>query len=280
MDKVLLAYSDKFYNVLSGENCEEIYNGIDYDELEKNFVEYDPNDILEGEQWFLVDLNKKNELLNEDKKINNPMNNISSTTSLDSIDKKQYKDIKYVVLKDIKKDWCLIQKMYSDYKIYCKTVSLSNQPTLDNGPSIVLKNEPDAIVDCKNNKLYFKDLNKISTIFHNIFYLYKEANNKEIKEFFDVKLEKIAILKFDISKVSKANRKKLGLSLDNNFIGKEKKYSECIDEFKIDLEIKDSIVQINSNDDLRIFLDVLDENYFHSYVSKENRLARKTRKIL
>ena len=128
MDKVLLAYSDKFYNVLSGENCEEIYNGIDYDELEKNFVEYDPNDILEGEQWFLVDLNKKNELLDEDKKINNPMNNISSTTSLDIIDKKQYKDIKYVVLKDIKKDWCLIQKMYSDYKIYCKTVSLSKQP--------------------------------------------------------------------------------------------------------------------------------------------------------
>lgn len=84
-----------------------------------------------------------------------------------------------------------------------------------------MKNEPDAIVGCKNNKLYFKDLNKISTIFHNIFYLYKEANNKEIKEFFDVKLEKIAILKFDISKVSKANRKKLGLSLDNNFIGKE-----------------------------------------------------------
>lgn len=178
MDKVLLAYSDKFYNVLSGENCEEIYNGIDYDELEKNFVEYDPNDILEGEQWFLV------------------------------------------------------------------------------------------------------DLNKISTIFHNILYLYKEATNKEVKEFFDVKLEKIAILNFDISKVSKANRKKLGLSLDNNFIGKEKKYSECIDEFKIDLEIKDSIVQINSNNDLSIFLDVLDENYFHSYVSKENRLARKTRKIL
>lgn len=56
------------------------------------------------------------------------MNNISSTTSLDIIDKKQYKDIKYVVLKDIKKDWCLIQKMYSDYKIYCKIVSLSKQP--------------------------------------------------------------------------------------------------------------------------------------------------------
>ena len=86
-----------------------------------------------------------------------------------------------------------------------------------------MKNEPDAIVGCKNNKLYFKDLNKISTIFHNIFYLYKEANNKEIK---------------------------------------------------------DSIVQINSNNDLSMFLDVLDENYFHSYVSKENRLARKTRKIL
>lgn len=72
---------------------------------------------------------------------------------------------------------------------------------------MVLKNLPDCYYIKAENKLYFRNLSSITSIFNGINELYNEATDEEVQTLFDMEMINIGA-DFGIDKVRIPNRRK------------------------------------------------------------------------
>lgn len=149
---------------------------------------------------------------------------------------------------------------------------------------LVIKDIPDAVYIIKDDKLIFRTLSSISSIFKGIDDLYREATNTEVQQFLEIDF---IDLKEDFSseKVSIPNRKRIALAQDrlNNMTPVQRQellnylaeYENDILNFNTD----GSRVEISTDVQLKILLYGIDERYYTTALGKEKRLANSVQRI-
>lgn len=207
-----------YYRVLSDvtvfDNIEEFDNARSYDDEYK---------LQEGE-WFVVENFSTKEycisLLREN----------FVPTSYSYMRREDYKKIDFVV--SIQNDkYFLLQKITPSY-LYSKRSMISwgnlQNPSdqarlLKEDNILVIKDTPDCIFVKDTDRLYFKNLNTITSIFNGINELYREATDDEVETFLSMD---IINLESDFSKdqVKTANRRRIKEATEryNNFSTEQK----------------------------------------------------------
>lgn len=274
--------NSKFYLVLSDDNCPDLFTFLDTDNIKA--VPYTYPSSLEDDEWFYHVLKKdededEDEESDEDEKISDPLERLNRQikTSLPTIDESDYQKILYIVYRKSGTDWFILQKIPNKSKVYGKKVlTFSEQAQVVTKPFIIINEEPDALYNITTNNLYFKNISRINNVFNNLNLLYREASKPEKQTFLNLPLLNVSS-DFDIDKISMVNSKHIALVLSqyNSYDDAVKtelhSYMEQINDLSKDENGK---YIINNDEDLRIFIYALQERYYTTFATKENRLAK------
>lgn len=234
-----------------------------------NLVEYSPDHNLDEDSWFAIsEFSKKRYCLDILKK------------SFDSSD--------YTLLKKFEIDKIdFIFSYQNSNEYYFQKVSNSRIVSKrilylgdtfkfkENAKFIIINDIPDAIYLKKIDKLYFKKLSTITSIFKGIDQLYKEATEEETKEFLEQSFISLDH-GFSAEKVKKLNRKRIALAINTmkSFDSDEKnKIFKYIKNYCPNLEKKEDSFVIRSDEDLKSILYGIEQRYYTTPVKNEKRLA-------
>src|SRR5258708_10292263 len=161
---------ENLLKVLSDNNIFDVPTGL------SNVYLYSPEDTLEENEWFCIDDFSKQTYCPDFLK------KIFTSTNLAQIKSGQYKEIEYVC--SIQGEKYFFQKMVAKTILRKKHILLTQEPVLvQASPMIILNQDADAIYDKKIDRLYFKALPTISTMFRGVDILYREATSTETKDF-------------------------------------------------------------------------------------------------
>lgn len=136
---------------------------------------------------------------------------------------------------------------------------------------------PDAVYRKDIDVLYFKKLQAIAPIFRGIDILYKEATQEETEAF--LKNDFIQLDNdYGVVKVKKMNRKRIAMAMETlNGFDKEqrKEVLEYTHKYYPNLKYdnKKEIFTIGNEDDLKYLLWGIEQRYYTTPVTNENRVA-------
>ena len=265
---------DKVFKVLSSEK--EIYKlPTDLD----NPKPYNSDYKLEDDEWFHIPNFKGTNYcidLLKDEFISTDFNQISR----ENLDK-----LKFLVAYQTynEKRYFFFQKINSSQLVRKNWFKLSNTPTIEETPIVIINNVADAIYSVNDDILYFKRLTAISSIFKGISELYREATQEETESFLN---EKFIELQdgYEASKVKTANRKRIAMAVETlkNFTPEQK--SQIFDYIKgycpdIPYDEQNKRFGIKDEESLKHLLWGIEQRYYTTKVGDEKRIANSISKI-
>lgn len=250
---------------------------------------YDDEYKLEEDEWFVIENFKSQdyciEFLKED----------FLPTNYSYIDRGDYKKIEFLISVQDDYNLFIFQKVtpsyvYEKQKVLCFGLldKLQNhQPTeqailINQEGVLVIKNVPDCYYIKDSDKLYFKNLNAITSIFNGINILYREATNQEVEIFLSMGMINVAP-NFGKDDVKTANRRRIKEALEkySSFSDKQKeKIPSYLSEYCPHIYDKNT-KQFNVTDEnsLTDLLNVLNQRYYTTEIDGEKRLANSVTKI-
>lgn len=239
-----------------------------------NTINYSSSYRLEDEEWFVLDNFTSRGYNNE------LIENGFDGTSYNQITVNQYNKIEYLCSKQ--GDYFLFQKMYPTSILRRKWLKISGSPKLEaNKPIIILNNAVDAVYEIKTNKLYFKRIETIKSMFKGIEELYREATQAEVDGF--LKEDFISLADdFNSEKVKTANRKRIAMAIDtlNKFTKEDKKQIfNYIKEYCNDVPVRDDSFIVGKEEHLKKILYGIEQRYYTTPIGKEKMLANSVLKI-
>ena len=209
------------------------------------------------------------------------------STSYTILEKSRYGEIKYIVslqgdddnrmfmVQNVTPSLLLTKQRYILFGPMEANTGMNEQARIMNSENIlVLKNTPDCYYVKREDKLYFKNLSSITSVFKGINELYKEATDEEVQALFDLDMVNIDE-SFTKDKVKTANRRRIkeALSRYNNFSEEEKQHIPIyVSRYCPDLYV-DGKFQIKSEKDLKELLDVINQRYYTTEIDQEKRVA-------
>ena len=270
MDFLYSRNNAKFHVVLSGQNCPDFYSGLSPATL--NAISYTPTAIVQNGDWFKTDLSSLNDVTNPiielEKKVR---------TSMPTVGRTQYKDIKYVIFKRLSDDFYYIQKILPSAKVYGKTfLTFSSQPEVIDNPIIILSDEPDAIYDKYTNHLYFKSLSAMNSIFKGLNTLYRTATTAEVTQFFQLGGLLAIDTSYTVDKVGIPNRKNIAKALDtyNGYTSQvQQSLHAYIQTIGLPIDASGKYL-ITDEESLKNFVYAVQERFYTTQASTEKRLAQ------
>lgn len=267
-----------FYKVLSDKTTfEEVPNFV-------NSREYDDEYKLQNDEWFVI-----NQFSQQSYCLDFVRNEFVAT-NYSFLPKEQYGKIDYIVSVQSDGTVFIFQKITPSL-IYEKQKILSwghiNAPSdqailTDHKNVLVIKEGADCYYIKGADKLYFKNLNAITSIFDGINVLYREATNQEVEDFLGMEMINVA-KGFNKDDVKTANRRRIKEATERyrNFGPEQKEripsyiskycphiYDESTGQFNVDNE--------NGLTDL---LNVLNQRYYTTEIDNEKRLANSVTKL-
>lgn len=196
-----------------------------------------------------------------------------------SLPRGDYDNVAYTMSIQSDSRYFLFQKITNSlvYKRY-GILNLSEQPSLMNPEKIiVIKPTPDCIYDRIEDKLYFKNLSAITTIFNGINELYKEATNDEVDDFLNNDTLVDVAQDFTADKVKTANRRRIkeASQLYENFSEEQKQQlPNYIGKYCPNLfDEQTQKFKITSEEDLTILLNGLRQRYYTTEIDNRKQLA-------
>lgn len=240
-----------------------------------NPVEYSPDHNLDDDQWFAInDFSQKAYFL-ELLRSNFDSTDYDSITSIDT------SKIDFLCSYQNDNEY-YFQKISSAQIINRKWFYVGDAVSYEENKEIIVINSlADAIYLKSVDKLYFKKLTAITTIFKGIDVLYREATDVETATFLQndfVKLED----DFSADKVKKANRLRIAMAADtlNNLEPAQKEtVYDYIKGYCPELEFNENAFTIKSESDLKHLLYGIEQRYYTTIVGGEKRLANSIVKI-
>lgn len=246
--------------------------------------EYDDEYKLQEDEWFVVE-----QFSQQSYCIDFVKNNFVAT-NFSFMPKEKYEKIDFIVSVQNEGNDLVFQKITPSY-IYEKQKTLSwehiNAPT----DQAVLSNHKDVLVikegaDCyykkDEDKLYFKSLSSITSIFDGINVLYREATNQEVEEFLGMEMINVAE-GFSKDDVKTANRRRIKEATEryHSFSPEQKaKIPSYISKYCP--HIYDEGTQkfnVNDESNLTDLLNVLNQRYYTTEIDDEKRLANSVTKL-
>ena len=245
---------------------EEIYPDQDLSQC----VPYAPTALADENEWFFLDNISAREFSNHVMSLSQPFN----STSLTQLNPDKYDSIKYICAHSPHQ--IHFQKVLTSTRLKKKLLSISNSPVIENNRKLILINsQPDAIHVPAEDKIYFKDLGRIKSIFGGIESVYREATNEEVTNFLGESFIQ-ATDDYTVDSVKVPNRKRIALAMDRltNFSASEK--STVIDyivDYCPEVPYSDGKFTIANEDDLKKVLFGIDERFYTTNIKQEKRLA-------
>lgn len=237
--------------------------------------EYDPKYMLDEEECFTL-------------------NRFSEKSYFIDILKRDFSDVEYNTLTEIKESkiefifWIdesnyYFQRVTPSQIVERKFLNFNRNQLIEDGPSLVIKEEADAFYDKESDVLYFKNLNAIKGIFPGIDYLFREATEEEVEEFLNqdfIKLDN----DYGVDSVKTYNRKRIGLvngllkQMDKNQLDSTLDY---VRKYCNDLKFDDNDQKfiLESEGDLKSLVFGIDQRFYTTEVSGEKRLANSVTKL-
>lgn len=246
----------------------DIFN-IELKEIES--IKYNCNTILSDNEWFFIEeFTKQNYCLEI-------LKNNFSTARYNDLEKNCIKELHYILIENEKNNCIYIQKITKSTIIKQKMIPLVNKDykLLENETLLLFKSCPDAILDTKEDKFYFRNLSILTSIFRGIETLYREATDEDIDEFISNKFIKLDE-NYTKNKIKSNNRKKI--LLVNEILNKLPEYSknkllDYTSKYCDKLIYKDGIFEISNEKELKELLYGLQERYYTTEIGREKRIA-------
>lgn len=235
-------------------------------------IPYNPDHNLDEDAWFKIEEFSHKafciELLKQD------------------FDSKDYNDLakgnfsKIAYLFSVQGDDFYFQKITPSLFVKRKTLIFGEVAELEQSQTrLVINPLPDAVYFKDADTLIFRNLATISSIFTGIDELYKEATNEEVEQFLDEPFIELSD-DYSLDKVSKPNRKRIGLAmatLEAMSADDKANMLDYIDgycgEQMLKLDREKQKFEISNDDELKILLYGIEQRFYTTPFSHEKRLA-------
>jgi hypothetical protein len=234
-------------------------------------VEYVPDHNLDEDSWFKIEgFSEKSyciEILKKD------------------FDSKDYDDLPKAKFKGITQLYAIqgndfyFQKITPSLFVSKKMIAFGEAATLENsGRQLVVNAFPDAVYFKNTDKLLFKSLATISSLFKGIDVLYKEATDEDVETFLDEDFIELSG-DFSIDKVSKPNRKRVALAMDTLAAMPAEdrdqmcSYIHSYCEKKLKFDKGNSKFEVTTDDELKYLLYGIEQRFYTTPLGHEKRLA-------
>lgn len=242
-------------------------------------ISYSPNSSLDDDQWFFLDsLPSKN--------IKNPITVCLNANSNDwvQISSDEYTSIRFLTLIDKINGRAFYQKVPNSMLIKKPRLNwtgLNDQPSISADPIILINEIPDAIYVESTEKLYFKDISKLTDIFRGIDQQFKEATEVEVSDFVNSNIFNTAS-GFDIKKVSTPVRKKINAvqaHFDSFSAIEQAQFISNVQQYLSHITFQNGKFIINNNEDVRDLADALDQRFHETPITREKRRTQSYRSL-
>ena len=234
-------------------------------------VDYAPDHNLDEDSWFKIDNFSQQPYCLDILKVD--------------FDSKDYDDLPKAKFKDIAQLYAIqgnnfyFQKITPSLFVTKKMIAFGEAAELESTEKRLVVNQvADAVYYKAQDKLVFKSLATISSIFKGIDELYKEATKEEVEKFLEEDFIELAD-GYDTSKVSKPNRKRIALAMDTLAAlpveERDQMYSyiHSYCEQKLTFDKENSKFEINSDDELKYLLYGIEQRFYTTPLGHEKRLA-------
>jgi hypothetical protein len=240
-------------------------------------VPYNPDHNLDEDAWFRIEgfsqLDFCIDLLKK------PFD----SKDYDDMTKEQFPNIAYLF--SVQDGNFYFQKVTPGLFIKRKTLIFGEVAKLEQGRARLVINElPDAVYFKQANTLVFRNLATISSIFKGIDELYKEATQEEVEKFLAKPFIETSN-DYDAAKVSKSNRKRIGLAMTTLSKMSEDdrismvSYIEDYVKDKLTFDQQKQSFEISTDDQLKNLLYGIEQRFYTTPFSKERRLANSVQPI-
>lgn len=235
-------------------------------------VDYDPDHNLDDDSWFKIYQFSQQafciDLLKKD----------FDSKDFDDLTTDQFAKITYLF--SVQGDDFYFQKITPSLFIKRKTLIFGETAELEDSKNRLVVNAlPDAVYFKASDTLIFRNLATISSIFKGIDELYKEATNAEVKQFLDESFIELSN-DYDVNKVSKPNRKRIGLAMATlHAMSTDDRTNmlDYIDEYcgeqKLKFVQQNQKFEISSDDELKLLLYGIEQRFYTTPFGQEKRLA-------
>ncbi len=231
--------------------------------------QYTAGAILDEGEWFFVE-NAKDQPFAIDL-----FNHDFESVDFDSLGKNDFDNIDYLFV-------------YSDNDLFFQNISkarLVSKKSIfrlgenfvynNNRQEVVINDLPDAIFVPAENRLYFRKLQSITSIFKGIDQLYREATDEEVDSFLD---SDFISLQGDYctASVKTANRKRIALAkktLDEMDEADKNRIFDYIGDYCPELKTDKEMFKIGTEDEMKMLLFGIEQRFYTTLVGGEKRLA-------
>lgn len=236
---------------------------------------YSPSDALEESEWFYLDQFTQQQYC------------------LDVL-KKPFNGTRYPLIKDEELASISFLCYVHDADIFCfqrvsKSQLLKRKRIVFSGPiryeddsrEIIVNALPDAIYRKSDDRLFFKKLSSITSIFSGIDEAFREATEEETSEFLE---QDFIVLggDYDSSHVKKPNRKRIALAkeaLDGYDAEQWEAVLNSIRDYYPSIVRVDGSFRINTDEDLTYLLYGILQRFYTTADGRKKRIARAVREI-
>ncbi|MDM1718905.1 ATP F0F1 synthase synthase [Acinetobacter towneri] len=259
-----------FYKLLSDKKIYE------FDVSKVSLVEYSSEHLLDEDSWFKIDN------FSQQPFFLNFLGKQFVSSEYNSISKSKYKDIAYLC--SVQDGEYFFQKVTPSSYVTKTFLALGDELVIENNVDrIVINNSPDAIYFKKEDRLIFRNLATISSIFNGIDILYKEATQEEVQKFLDFNFIKLSD-GYDIQKIGKNNRKRIALALSTfEKMSDDDKDAifDYIQDYCTELKFEKSTknFEISSETEMKFLLYGIEQRFYTTVYGKEKRLANSVQRL-
>lgn len=257
--------NNKYRKILSTD--EIIYNDV-YDIIHSS-CPYTAGATLEDGEWFYID-----DVTNKPY-ASRILNHNYESVDFDSLDKKDFKQIDYLFVYNNRN--IFFQNITKSRLITKKSIFSSgeNYKYNNNQQEIIINDLPDAIYISTENRLYFRKLESITSIFKGIEQLYREATDDEVDTF--LKSDFISLQNnYSVSNVKTANRKRIALAkktLEGLSESDQRQIFSYIGEYCPNLQTDRATFKVGTEDEMKMLLFGIEQRFYTTPVGGEKRLA-------
>lgn len=230
-------------------------------------IAYTPTHKLDDGEWFFIDnfntTNFKDEFID-----------VQTVVPADyvQLSPNHFSSAKYLCVKE--GDFKYYQKLVTSNYVRKKFFNVNDASFIPNGNIITLNDVPDAVYQISTNKLFFKDLSRISVIFTGIDSLYREATDHEVISFLQDDL--IHVDNPANFKVGIPNRKKIALAhekLASFGVNDRAVITKYIQSYYPEITYANNKFIIDDEIKLKNFIYGVEQRFYTTLVGNERRVA-------
>lgn len=241
-------------------------------------IPYNPDHNLDEDAWFKIEeFGQKDfciELLKKD----------FDSKDYDNLVKNNFSKIAYLF--SVQGDDFYFQKITPSLFVKRKTLIFGEVAELEQSQTrLVINSLPDAVYFKAADTLIFRNLTTISSIFTGIDELYKEATNEEVEQFLAEPFIELTD-DYNLDKVSKPNRKRIGLAMATLEAMSDDDKTNILDyidgycgEQRLTFDRENQKFEISNDDELKILLYGIEQRFYTTPFSHEKRIANSVQPI-